>query len=157
MHSSLFSPKPAEANKDDLLIVAANVERYLEESHLAKEWSESFDPAIFAHVHAQETYEIAQLLAEVGIVIASVAMLVRRRAPWLISVALGAVSIGFVVTTYISTGAAVHAAEGKIAETFKVYRDARNKNKTTGQEEKMIASIRNWANNLPAVQEPTHH
>jgi hypothetical protein len=130
--------------------MAGTVERYLKESKLAKEWSASFDPAVFAHVHAQESYEKAQLGSEVGIVLASVALLMRRKLLWIVAIILGVISIVIVGTTYVHTASVVKVAEEKIEETSKMYEEARTKDKTTDSEAQLLSSIRTWAG-VPAA------
>lgn len=145
IHAQIYSPTPSVPNKEDIIYMADTVDRYLGESHAAKEWTESYDAQIGAHVEAQEHYEIAQLLAEMGIVIASVAMLIKKRIAWFISLGIGLCSIGFGIKTYIHTSDTVHASEDKITTTAKAYRDLRNKNKTTNYEHDLVKQIKTWA------------
>ena len=60
-----------------------------EESKLANVWVHSYDAIVAAHSEAQEEYEHSQLAAELGIVIASIALLLKRRVAWLTAVGLG--------------------------------------------------------------------
>ena len=146
IHAAIFAPTtPVTPNKADVAAMAKTVQRYLTESHLAKEWTEAYDGAVQAHIEAQEHYEFGQLFAEMGIVIASIALLTSRKSAWLAAIALGVVAIGFVVNTWIHTRAAVHAAEAKIATTNKTYRDVRSANKTTAAEEELVNATLKWA------------
>ncbi|SRR5258708_3634796 len=154
LHSSAFGTVQSTLNKGDVLAMANTVDRYLKESNLAKDWSASFDPAVLAHVHAQESYETAQLGAEVGIVLASVALLMRRRALWIVAIALGLFAIVIVGKTYLHTVEIVKTAEHNIEETAKEYNDARAKDKTTDSESQLLASIRAWAGEAPAASSP---
>jgi len=131
--------------KSQVLALADTVERYEKEGHSAKEWTESFEPAVKAHVLAQQRFDLAQLLAEIGIVVASVALLIKRRAPWLLSLALGLGSVGLVIHTHLSTGGVVHAAEEKIEETGKEYRAMRNDDATAEADRALVAKVRAWA------------
>ncbi|HSY51763.1 MAG TPA: DUF4337 family protein [Thermoanaerobaculia bacterium] len=153
LHATAFGTAPDTLNKSDVLAMADTVDRYLKESNLAKDWSSSFDPAVLAHVHAQESYESAQLGSEVGIVLASVALLMRRKALWIVAIVLGVISIGIVARTYVQTTAVVKVAEEKIEETAKVYNETRAKDKTTDSETQLLSSIRAWAGaaNTPAA------
>ena len=132
-----MSPKP-----EDVLVLADTVDRYYGESQSAKEWLESFDPAIRAHADAQERYELAQLAAEFGIVIASISLLLKHRAPWLVAIVLGVVSIGILGVTYVGTSKIVHVAEAQIEETGKAYRDLRNSNKMTASDKGLVDEVR---------------
>jgi hypothetical protein len=153
VHATAFGSGADTLNKNDVLGMAGTVERYLKESNLAKSWAASFDPAVLAHVHAQESYEKAQLGSEVGIVLASVALLMRRKLLWIVAIILGVVSIGIVGTTYVQTASVVKAAEEKIEETSKVYEEARTKDKTTDSEAQLLSSIKAWAG-VPATTAP---
>jgi hypothetical protein len=54
--------------REALLSMAQTVDDYFEETAAADAWVGEFDPAIAAHVKAQEHFELAQLMAEIGIV-----------------------------------------------------------------------------------------
>ncbi len=144
-------------SKADAAILADNVERYANESKAASVWVEAFDPAIHAHVAAQERFELAQLLAEIGIVIASVALLVKRRLPWFAALGLGVASLGYVGTTLASTGQVVHEAEGKIEELGKEYRDLRTRDKALEADDALIAEVRAWTGTSGPKAAPDHH
>src|SRR5215475_9312159 len=48
---------------------------YKKERNLAKDWSDTYHPLVEGHFGAAEGYERAQLIAEIGIVLASLAVL----------------------------------------------------------------------------------
>lgn len=149
-------------DKKDIIELGQTVQRYLAEAGLAKTWVESYDPAIKAHLAAQEHYEVGQLLAEVGIVLASIALLMQRKAAWFIAIALGVGAVSIIVMTYVHTHKVVHAAEAKIEETGTAYRDARNANKTTAAENALVADVLTWAGGSPLpppapAVEPSKH
>lgn len=154
-HSLTASVTP---NKADAALLAATVDRYRSEADAANLWVEAFNPAIHAHVAAQERFELAQLLAEIGIVIASVALLIKRKLPWYAALGLGIASLGYVGTTLASTGHTVHEAEVKIEETGKEYRDLRSAHKATEADDVLVAEVRKWAgvSAAPAAA-PAHH
>ena len=143
--------------KSQVMALADTVERYEKEGHSAKEWTESFEPAVKAHVLAQQRFDLAQLLAEIGIVVASVALLIKRRAPWLLALALGAASVGLVIHTHVSTGGVVHAAEEKIEETGKEYRAMRNDDATAEADRALVAKIRAWGGVTAAPKPASAH
>jgi hypothetical protein len=128
--------------REDLLSMAKTVDDYLEETAAADAWVGEFDPAIAAHVKAQEHFEIAQLLAEIGIVIASVALLLKKRPAWYLALALGVGALGTVGVTYQQTHAVVAAAEAKIEEREAEYHKVRAAHKSTEEENQLIAQIR---------------
>lgn len=63
--------------------------KYKHDMAEAKEDAESYEDVIHAHHAASEWYERAQLFAEVGIVIASIALLLSSRKVWSISILSG--------------------------------------------------------------------
>jgi hypothetical protein len=132
-------------DKKDLLMMAGAVERYEAEFEKAQEWLETYDPVIEAHVEAQEQYETAQLFAEIGIVIASVALLLKKRIAWFAALLLGVLAIGRVSLTYAHTSSVVSTTEKAIEEKAKVYKDLRKADKTTAQENALIEEIRHAA------------
>jgi hypothetical protein len=145
-------------NKKDAALLAGTVDRYKTEAEAATHWVDAFNPAIRAHSAAQERFELAQLLAEIGIVIASVALLVKRRLPWFGSLVLGAASLVYVATTLAGTGHVVHEAEAKIEEKGKEYRDLRSSHKATEADDVLVAEVRKWAGvSAPPAAAPAHH
>ncbi len=82
----------------------------------AKEDAEAFDGAIEAHQEAAEWYERAQLCAEIGIVIASIALLLGNRAVWLVAVVIGAAGAVIIAMTAMQTGQKLALAEKKIED-----------------------------------------
>jgi len=80
----------------------------------AKEDADAYDGAIEAHERAAERYDYAQLAAEVGIVVASIALLLSSRLVWLASVVLGLGCAGIFGWTTAQTRSAVKAADEKI-------------------------------------------
>jgi hypothetical protein len=93
--------------------------KYKHDMAEAREDAEAYDGAIEAHHEASEWYERAQLCAEIGIVIASIALLLASRAVWAVSAIIGLAGGGIVGWTFAHTHAAVAAAERKIEEAVK--------------------------------------
>src|SRR5215468_10384821 len=59
---------------------------YTKERNLAKKWADKFHPLVEAHFNAAEGYERAQLIAEIGIVLASLGVLLSSRPAWMLSI-----------------------------------------------------------------------
>ena len=93
--------------------------RYEHDSKEAKEDAECYDDKIKAHFDAAEWYERAQLCAEIGIVIASVALLLGSRGAWYVALVFGFASGGIIGRTYLHTRNALEGADAKIAEAQK--------------------------------------
>ena len=127
--------------REAMVHLATTVTRYLGESKAAGAWADAYDPVVRAHVEGQEFYEFGMLAAEIGIVIASVALLLRRRLMWYVAMALGLVSVGIMAATYLRTAPVVHAGEKKIEETARTYRELRASDKTTKSEEEMVKEV----------------
>jgi hypothetical protein len=96
--------------------VAKAYERDMKE---AKEDAEAYDQMIEARQEAAEGYERALLAAEIGIVIASVALLLANRAVWIVALCLAVVCLGKVGVTFQHTKNEVAAAEKKIEAASK--------------------------------------
>lgn len=131
----------AKVNATDMVTIANSANRYFAEAQAAKAWVDAYDPIVAAHSVAQEEYEHAQLAAELGIVFASIALLLRRREPWLFGIFLGIASIVLLVMTYRHTAHEVHAAEAKLGETETSYRTLREAGKTTDVDQALVDGV----------------
>jgi hypothetical protein len=107
--AELVAPDPGEALK-----LRAVARRYEADMKEAKEDAEAYDLKIEAHQEAAEHYEIGQLAAEIGIVVASVALLLGSRAVWAISLVFGVASAGLAGSTFFHTRSQLVVAEQKI-------------------------------------------
>ncbi len=128
-------------SKDALLKSATLVHNYRLERDAASDWIDSFDTVIRAHTEAGEHYEWAQLCAEVGIVIASIALLFSSRKVWSIALALGAVAVGILGWTYTTTRAELREAEHRIEESGHKYRFLRKALDDRAEEEEMLRGL----------------
>lgn len=131
--------------RQEALRLAGTVERYLGESVLARSLSGSFDSLVDAHADGEEGFESAQLAFEMGIVLASVALLMRRRAPWALAVGLGAVAIGLMGQTSSRMNGRVREARLGIERSSAGYASARQLHRTTDAELGLVADVRRWA------------
>jgi hypothetical protein len=93
--------------------------KYKHDMAEAKEDAEAYDLAIEAHHEASEWYERAQLCAEIGIVIASIALLLSSRGVWLVAVVIGLGGASIVGYTFAHTRAQIVLAEKKIEDAAK--------------------------------------
>jgi hypothetical protein len=96
-------------------------------------------------MEAQEEFEHGLLLAEIGIVIASIALLMKRREVWIVSLVLGVGCVFILSRTLLHVSHEVKESERVIATTKAKYEELRGKNKTTEEEEKLVRSLVEWA------------
>jgi hypothetical protein len=129
------------ADADAMVHIANTIERYLKESKAAGTWADAYDPVVRAHVEGQDKYELGMLASEIGIVMASVALLLRRKMIWYVAMALGVISIGIMFVTYARTAPVVHESEKKIEESAHAYRELRAADKTTQAEDVLVKEV----------------
>jgi hypothetical protein len=106
-------------DKEDEVHFASLRNAYKRDMAEAKEDAEAYDGAIEAHQGAAEQYERAQLCAEIGIVIASIALLLGSRRVWGVSVVIGGAGALIIGMTFMHTSQALASAEKKIEDAAK--------------------------------------
>jgi hypothetical protein len=133
----------ATSNVDgkEMVALAKTVQRYFNESQAAGKWADAYTPAINAHLEGQENYELAMLCGEIGIVIASLSLLLRRRMAWYVAMALGLASVAVLIYTYARTEPVVRAIEEKTTEAAKAYRSLRAADKTTAEDDALAKEV----------------
>ncbi|MBF0543987.1 MAG: DUF4337 family protein [Candidatus Riflebacteria bacterium] len=127
--------------KDDMLLLGRTINRYYAESQAAGEWVDSFNPVVKAHLEGQESYEQAQLFAEIGIVIASIALLLRVRIAWIASILLGILSLGTMGKTYAELSKELKPSAEKVEELGKSYRELRIEGKSTEADQALVDEV----------------
>ena len=98
---------------------------YSRERDFAKRWVETYQPAVEAHFDAAQGYDNAQLFAEIGIVVASLAVLLSNRTAWVLSIVLGVICIGMLISTFVKTRHFVSHALGNIRQAENAYQELR--------------------------------
>jgi hypothetical protein len=106
-------------DKEDEDRISGLATKYKHDMAEAKEDAEAYEDVIHAHHQEAEWYERAQLCAEIGIVIASIALLLSSRKVWGVAVLIGVVGGSIVGYTFVHTQSALHVAEAKIEEAQK--------------------------------------
>lgn len=130
-------------------------EDYAKERALTKKWAESYEPIIAAHFEATEFYEHSQLVAEVGIVVASLAVLLMSQAAWGVAVALACATVLTVGGTYFHTKHVVHVLEENMEVAQGAYTELRKLHAGAHDDEDAIAALRTALHISPkAVAEP---
>lgn len=114
---------------------------YTKERALSKNWSESFKPLVSAHFDAAESYEHAQLFAEIGIVMASLAVLLSSRAAWKISVVLGLVCMFQVGRTFVTTRHEVGESLVKVQHEEEAYTGLRKAHMGANKDDMVLEEL----------------
>jgi hypothetical protein len=114
---------------------------YSEERGVSKAWEESYRPVVDAHFDAAEGYEHAQLIAEIGIVLASLGVLLASRGAWGLSVVLGLLCLGQVGRTYLATEKQLHAAMTHVHDSEHAYEALRQAHIGVNQDEQTIERL----------------
>ena len=114
---------PVRARTLDRLLVL--VVQYIEWKEATKAWVKTYDPVIEAHAEGAEGFEHSQLAAEVGIVLASIALLLANRKVWFVSIVLAVISLGLVVRTYTHTHEVMTAGEHAVEAAKEKYAHVR--------------------------------
>src|SRR5262249_44411381 len=114
---------------------------YRRERDFAKKWADTYQPAIEAHFDAAEGYHNAQLFAEIGIVVASLAVLLSNRTAWVLSVLLGVISIGVLTSTFLKTRHTVSNAVGNIRQAENAYQQLRKAHVAANVDERILEEL----------------
>ena len=114
---------------------------YSKERQFSKEWSDSYNPLVQAHFEGAEGYEHAQLVAEIGIVLASLGVLLGSRSAWLASVVLAAVCIVQVGRTAFHTHHEVTEAAEHVHHGEEAYQDLRKAHTGANEDEKTVEAL----------------
>jgi len=114
---------------------------YAKERNLGKACSDSFEPIVKTHFDAAEEYEHAQVVAEIGIVLASLAVLLSSRPPWMLSVLLSGICVVMLGHTYFHTHRIVDVEEVKAEHAKETYDEYRKSHSGGNEDEKTIERI----------------
>jgi hypothetical protein len=114
---------------------------YSQERSLSSSWAEAYQPLIDAHFDAAEEFERAQLIAEIGIVLASVAVLLSSRPAWLTSLCLAIVCIGMIILTSVHTNQKIGNAEQKVKRQEEAYKELRKAHTGANEDEATVEAL----------------
>jgi len=114
---------------------------YNQERALAKTWADSYQPLITAHFNAAESYERAQLIAEIGIMIASLAVLLSNRPAGLISIALAVICVAMLANTFVKTRSAVSRTSDTVQQAEHAYQELRKTHLAADEDEQTIEQL----------------
>jgi len=114
---------------------------YTKERNLAKNWADMYHPLVEGHFDAAEGYERAQLIAEIGIVLASLAVLLTSRPAWMLSVILSVFCVAQLGRTFIHTSNVVRVSHEKIHKAEEAYTELRKGHVGENDDEKAIERV----------------
>ena len=114
---------------------------YASERMLSKTWSDEYQPLVDAHFEAAEGYERAQLVAEIGIVLASLAVLLTSRTAWFASIVLAALCVAQLGKTYLHTRDAVGTAIKHVRHSEEAYQEVRKAHTNANEDEAAIEAL----------------
>ena len=114
---------------------------YSRERDSAKRWADTYQPAIEAHFDAAEGYDNAQLFAEIGIVVASLAVLLSNRTAWVVSILLAVISIGVLTSTFVKTRRTVSNAVANIRQAETAYQQLRKAHLAESGDERILEEL----------------
>ena len=114
---------------------------YAKERKFSKDWADSYDPMIQAHFEGAEGYEHAQLIAEIGIVLASLGVLLSSRSAWLVSLVFAAVCVVQLGRTFAHTRHEVDEASEKVHRTDEAYHELRKAHASAGDDERTVEAL----------------
>ena len=116
-------------------------EDYPRERALTQKWADGFKPLIDAHFEGAEGYERAQLIAEFGIVLSSLAVLLGSRPIWLVSLVLSVCCIGQVVRVSGETKKVVGASLEQVEKAEESYKEETKARRASGQDEATLQQL----------------
>ncbi len=114
---------------------------YARERKLSKEWADSYSPLVQTHFESAEGYEHAQLIAEIGIVLASLGVLLGSRPAWLVSLVFAAVCVAQLGRTYIRTQHEVAEASEKVHTGEEGYTELRKAHSASNDDQMTVEAL----------------
>lgn len=139
--------------EDDAKRLVALTRQFDRQQEKAREWVESHDELIETHYQASERYERGQLCSEVGIVLASIALLLMNRRVWAGAVLLAVVCVGLNAYAFVSTHAPAHDNEEKIETAKKGFEATIDEKAEKAADDKLLEEIEGA---YPPSDEKTH-
>ncbi len=114
---------------------------YSKERQYSKDWADSYNPLVQAHFEGAEGYEHAQLIAEIGIVLASLGVLLASRSAWVLSLVLAAVCVVQVSRTALHVRHEVAEATEHVHHGEEAYQELRKAHTAANEDEKTVEAL----------------
>jgi len=139
---------------DDVERFLVLIDRTREQDEAAREWAESYHDAVEAQKTAAEHFEYALLAVEIGIVIASVGLLLSKqvRIGWTafaVAALLGLISGGIAGSAFLTKRHALHEAEQKIEAKHEHFTKKSNEKEEVDEDKNLEKEIRK---DIPALK-----
>jgi hypothetical protein len=135
---------PAHRSPRDTIVLKRFLrleEDYNTEKKLSSAWADSYKPLIDLHFGGAESYEHAQLTAEIGIVIASIAVLLTMRPAWYLSLCLAVVCVGQLGYTGYSNHSTLSVLEAQAEQSEAAYKDLRQAHSGNHEDEDTVEEL----------------
>ena len=134
--------------KSDVMRFLGLLHHTREEVEAAQHWSESYRDAVKVHEDTAARFEMALLGAEIGIVIASVGLLLAKKrlfaqGAWGIAIMLGVLSLSVAAVTKINNARVLHGAEEKIHDSEHHFSGMNKDKEDIAEDKKLEADIVN--------------
>ena len=114
---------------------------YSDEQKLAQKWDDDCQPLIDAHFDAAEGYEHAQLVAELAIIIASLAVLLNSRMAWLVSVGVGVLCLALMGYTFVTSRSAIAENHEKVHAAEHVFEERMEHHAESSEDEEVVNEL----------------
>ena len=114
---------------------------YSKERKYSKEWADSYSPLVQAHFEGAEGYEHAQLIAEIGIVLASLGVLLGSRSAWLLSIVLALACVVQLGRTNLHTRHEVTEASERVHHGEEAYQELRKAHVGANEDERTVEAL----------------
>jgi len=137
-------PSVVSADAAQLVLLKRFLRLYLDyskERDFAKTWVDSYQPVIDTHLNASAGHKNAQLVAQIAIAIALIAVLFSNRPAWLISIVLAVICIGMLTSTWLNTSAAVAHTLANIRKSESAYQRLRGAHLAANQDERAVEEL----------------
>ncbi|MFT3881225.1 MAG: DUF4337 family protein [Gemmatales bacterium] len=131
---------------EDVQHFAKLIRGYRAELEAAKKWADSYTPVIEVLQVATSRMETAQLVSELAVILASLALMTGNvrwlsRSMWTASIALGIVSIIILVVTLVLNQGAVHRSEDALEHAREAYLELTKGNDNATRDEALLKGI----------------
>lgn len=130
----------------DVQHFAKLIRGYRAELEAAKKWADSYTPVIEVLQVATSRMETAQLVSELAVILASLALMTGNvrwlsRSMWMASIALGIVSIIILVVTLVLNQGGVHRSEAALEHAREAYLELTKGNDNAQRDEALLKGI----------------